>query len=187
MPFPNRSDKDFSTVKGFTLIELLIVITIIISVTVAIVPSFAGYIRNQGVKQAAEQVKSDLRNIQNKAVTGALSDQAINNNPVAYWAVRFSNAARYEYFVSDVATNCPASFSAGQLQGYADLTVGIDVKSSGNKCIFFSMANGSITAINFSANNLIIGYAGSTKTGDCRRIQFNNSGLIYSGTSQACT
>ena len=187
MPRPNCSKNAFSKSKGFTLIELLIVITIIITITVSIVPSFAGYIRNQGVKQANEQVKSDLRSIQNKALTGALSDQTVNAAPVAYWAVRFSNAARYEYFIADVATSCPNSFTSGQLQGYADLASAVEVKSSGYKCIFFSMSNGSISTINFSANNLIVGYAGSTKDGDCRRIQFNTGGLIYTGTSQICT
>lgn len=179
-------------IAGFTLIELLIVITLIISVTVAVVPSFAGYIRNQGVKLASEQVKSDLRTIQNKALAGALSDQEVNSNPVEYWAIRFSagggtGSGRYEYFISDVATGCPSAFLAGQLQGYTDLATDLEVKSSGYKCLFFSMATGSITAINFSGSNLIVGYQGSTKTGDCRRIQFNTNGLIYTGTLQTCT
>jgi prepilin-type N-terminal cleavage/methylation domain-containing protein len=182
----------FNTARGFTLIELLIVITIIISITAAVVPSFAGYIRNQGLKQATEQVKSDLRSIQNKAITGALSDQTINSNPVAYWGVRFSAGSgtgsnRYEYFISDSAATCPLSFNTGQLQGYSEIASGIDVKSAGYKCIYFSMANGTISTINFGSNTLIVGFTGSTQDGDCRRVLFNDSGLIYSSTSQICS
>jgi prepilin-type N-terminal cleavage/methylation domain-containing protein len=179
--------------KGFTLLELLVVITILVAITAAAVPSFAGYIRNQGIRQATEQLKSDLRSIQNKALTGALSDQEVNSNPVAYWGVRFSAGGgsgtnRYEYFISDTATTCPSSFTTGQVQGYAELASTLDIRSSGYKCLYFSMANGSITPINFGSSNvLIVGLSGSTKDGDCRRLLFNTGGLIYTGTSLLCT
>ena len=56
--------------KGFTLIELLIVVTIMAVLTGALIPSFSKYIDNQNVRQALEQVKDDLRNTQNNALTG---------------------------------------------------------------------------------------------------------------------
>src|SRR3989339_1397940 len=102
-PINNRS-------SGFTLIELLIVVTIIVLVTGAAIPSFAGYVRNQTIIQATEQLKSDLRTAQNKAMTGASSTELISGNPARFWGVRFSSGASdtgsntYDYFISDVNT-----------------------------------------------------------------------------------
>lgn len=178
--------------QGFTLVELLIVISILVIVTGAAIPSFAGYIKNQGIKQAQEQLKSDLRNIQNKALTGALSDQTIGTSPVAYWGVRFSpgsgsGATRYEYFIAATNTSCPSgALPSSQLQGYSDLASGIIVRASAYTCVYFSIANGSISS-SPSVTQLIVGYSGSTASGDCRRVHFNSNGLIYSGTSLLCT
>jgi prepilin-type N-terminal cleavage/methylation domain-containing protein len=176
--------------NGFTLVELLIVVSIIIIVTASIVPSFAGYIRNQGVKQAQENLKSDLRNIQNKALTGALSDLQLGSNPVKYWGVRFlPNSGRYEYFVSAVSNTCPSGvLPAQQLQGYSDLVSGLEVKVLGSQCLYFSLSNGDITASPaIIGNQLIVGYTESTASGDCRRVIFNTNGLIYSSISVLCT
>ena len=175
---------------GFTLVELLISITIIVIITVATVPSFAGYIKNQGLKQAQEQLKSDLRNVQNKALAGALSDTLVNGDPVAYWAVRFSAASNsYEYFISDVATAgaCPSgAIPAAQLQGNSSIPTGMEVQSAGYKCLFFSMANGKITPINFTGSEVVVKYSGSSAGGDCRRLGFNTNGLIYTSSITTC-
>ncbi|OGC68697.1 hypothetical protein A2415_01955 [candidate division WWE3 bacterium RIFOXYC1_FULL_39_7] len=179
--------------KGFTLIELLVVVTIIVVITGALIPSFAGYIRNQNVKQAQEQLKSDLRTAQNKALTGTLSDTFVGTNPVAFWGIRFgpgtgTGSNRYEYFVSDVDTACPNPIPVAQAQGYSELSSAMEVKNpSGYKCIFFNIKDGGISTVGFSNLELIVGYSGSTTTGDCRRILFNNRGLIYTTISELCT
>ena len=177
---------------GFTLVELLITITIIAIATAAIIPSFSSFIRNQNVKQAQEQLKSDLRNVQNKALTGALSDATIGTNPVLYWGIRFTagtgtGSPRYETFISAVNTTCPSgAIPAAQLQGYAEVTTDLQVKATNNRCIYFSISNGDISTVNFPAQQVIVGYINGVN-GDCRRILFNSNGLIYTTTSVACS
>ena len=76
-----------SVSKGFTLVELMIVVGILAIVSGIMIPSFSTYTRNQTLKQAQENLKSDLRSAQNKALTGTGSDTLINGNPVLYLAV----------------------------------------------------------------------------------------------------
>ena len=95
--------------KAFTLIELMIVVTIITIVSGASIPAFSKYIRNQNLKQAREQLKSDFRNIQNKALTGALSDQQIGSPPqkMEFWGISFTaNSPNYTFFISPTDVNC---------------------------------------------------------------------------------
>ncbi|RJR27398.1 prepilin-type N-terminal cleavage/methylation domain-containing protein [candidate division WWE3 bacterium] len=179
--------------SGFTLVELLVVVTIIVLVTGALIPSFAGYIRNQNVKQAQEQLKSDMRNIQNKALTGTLSDTTIGPNPVEYWGIRFNSGAgtgsnRYEFFISDTNTTCPDPIPVAQAQGHSEIQNTLEIKVTGGfRCMYFSIRDGSINTVNFPGTQLIVGYVGSTTSGDCRRILFNTRGLIYTNSSLLCT
>jgi type II secretory pathway pseudopilin PulG len=182
-----------NTQSAFTMVELLLVITIIVVTTAAIIPSFTSYIRNQNVKQGIEQLKSDLRNIQNKALTGSLSDQTISGSPVLYWGVRFTPGAApatgsgtYEYFIS-ANTTCPnGAIPAAQLQGSSSLSTDLHVKTNANRCMFFSIASGGITT-SPAFTEAIVGYRTSTASGDCRRVTFNANGLIFISTSLACT
>lgn len=48
------------------------VVSIIAIIGGGIIPSFSQYLNDQNLKQAQEQLKSDLRTIQNKALTGPL-------------------------------------------------------------------------------------------------------------------
>lgn len=183
--------ENFTFAEGFTLVELLVVITIIVITTAAIIPSFTGYLRNQGVKQGVEQVKSDIRSIQNKALTGALSDQSISGNPVTHWGIRFgpgtgTGSPTYEFFIS-TDTTCPGgAIPAAQLQGTGSLTSDLQIKIGAYRCMFFSISNGDITS-NLAGNLVIVGYVGSAASGDCRRLFFNANGLVYSSTSILCT
>jgi len=71
------SDKN----KGFSFVELLIVVSLITLISGAALPGFNSYIKSQNLKQAAEQVASDLRTVQNKALGGVLS----SDSSVVYW------------------------------------------------------------------------------------------------------
>ena len=177
--------------RGFTLIELLIVVTIMVLVTGAVIPSFAGYIRNQNLKQAQEQVKSDLRTAQNKALTGALSDQTVNSNPVAYWGVRFhpqtaTDYNAYDLYVSDTNTGCPNSFVAGQLQETLEISNELNFKSNSYQCVYFSLSNGATNSLNFPSSRVLLGYTTGSDPGDCRKVVFNGNGLIYSTNDELC-
>lgn len=184
------SNKQLRLSFGFTLVELLIVITIIVIITGALIPSFTGYIKNQNLKQTQEQLKSDIRSIQNKALTGALSDEFINGtDPVNFWAIKFTTGSNdYDYFVStdDTSSDCPDSIPADQYQNSDDIPSDMEIKSgSGKSCMFFNILNGDVTTTGFSSP-LIFGYTGSGTSGNCRRVIFKTTGLIVSNNDLSC-
>lgn len=169
--------------QGFTLIELLITIVIISILSVGIVPSFTGYIRNQNLRQAQEQLKSDLRSVQNKALTGSLSDQIVGGARMRFWGIKFlMNSNIYHFFISSINTTCPTTYSAGQYQRSAKFDQNITIRSSNSpsgSCMFFSVDNGDITVLGAgSASPIILGY-GSTSAVNSRRVHFNSSGIVY--------
>jgi len=56
--------------RGFTLIELLVVVAISMILAMVGIPSFNNYTRRQVLVQAAENFKSDLQRMQNRARSG---------------------------------------------------------------------------------------------------------------------
>ena len=156
--------------KAFTLVELMISITIITIISASIIPAFSRYIRNQNLKQAQEQLKSDLRNIQNKALTGSLSDQFINgNSKMKYWGVKFTQGFQsYEFFISALDTDCTVPMLSQGTNSFSD-----GIKSLSNSgCMFFSISNGGISSLE---SPIIIGYSND----ESKEILFNSTGLIY--------
>lgn len=177
MNLPRKLEVKVSKVKslqaGFTLIELLISITIITIITAGIIPAFSNYIRNQNLKQAQEQLKSDLRTVQNKALTGALSDQTVGGNLMKYWVIKFvNNTNTYYYFIASSNSSCPDTPPNNQGTGY--FTSSIKVQSSGG-CLFFAISDGGISGL---ASPIVVGY--STTPSEERSVKFNSTGLIYS-------
>ena len=170
--------------KGFTLLELLIAVSIISILSAGIIPSFSSYIRNQNLKQAQEWVKSDLRSVQNRALTGALSNTIIGGLAIEYWGITFTGGTEpYSYFISVYNNACPPNPASSSLQGTGVLTSGIVYSGgSGDKdCIFFSRKNGDISTFSWTTANAVnIKYVGDTAF---RTVNFNPSGLIFS-TSQ---
>ena len=85
----------FALRKGYTLIELLIVIAIF-GITISIVTaSYLTFERSQRFKNAATQLKSDIRYAQNKALTGDKSQPAClaSNKVLVGWYVSLSPEA----------------------------------------------------------------------------------------------
>lgn len=164
--------------SGFTLIELLLVVTIISIITVGIIPGFSNYIKNQNLKQSQEQIKSDLRSTQNKALTGSLSDQLVGGVAMNFWGMKFTNeSSSYDYFISVVDTSCPPPSTS---QGSGKLSNGLVVKGlSASGCLFFSVQDGGISSQGFgSANSVTVGYPNPST--QVKNIFFNSAGLIYS-------
>ena len=168
------------TENGFTLIELLISISIIVIVTGALVPSFSNYIRTQNLRQAQEQLRSDLRSIQNKALTGTLSSETFSGNPIKYWGVRFAkNSGTYDFFVAS-ALSCPTTLPGLQNQGSGKFNSGIVIKNniSGYECLFFNISDGGISnTAGITSSTILMGYPDDTKD---LGVYFNNAGLVCS-------
>jgi len=165
---------------GFTLIELLLVVTIISIITVGIIPGFSSYIKNQNLKQAQEQIKSDLRSTQNKALTGSLSDQLVGGTAMKFWGMKFENEnSTYQHFISAVDTSCPPPLTS---QGNGKLANDLVIKGLATSgCIFFSVKDGGISTQGFgTAEYVTVGYPNPTTTPTPKTIKFNSTGLIYS-------
>lgn len=174
--------------KGFTLIELLVVMSIIAILGGGIIPSFSRYLKDQNLKQAQEQLKSDLRTVQNRALTGALSDATVGTPeaPVLYWGISFqppfdnSGTSTYRSFVSNSASSCPPSSKIDQ----GTYTLKNNIKCFGpSVCLFFSIKNGDLIRVGGFDNYIDLKYSASDFCGpggkNCQRVNFNSSGLIY--------
>jgi prepilin-type N-terminal cleavage/methylation domain-containing protein len=160
--------------QAFTLIELMIVISIIVVMTAALLPSFTGYLKSQTLLQAREQLKSDMRNTQNKALNDASGDQTISGNTIQYWGMRISSATAYTYFYS-VNNNASACTGASNHVDQGSNTLPTNVTfSSGvvNGCLFFSLADGSISSV--LVTSPITLHEGSLS----KNTYFNSAGLV---------
>ncbi len=173
LPCPKKITAD--NLLGFTLVELMLVVGIIAIVTGALIPSFSGYIKTQNLKQAQENVRSELRSAQNRALTGSLSDTYVGSDRVKYWVFyTTANSSSYSFYTSAQNTSCnPANFSAAH--STQTLTNGITFNISAAKCIFFDMSDGSINAVPASPLSVSV-WAGS---GASKTVSFNSAGLIY--------
>jgi prepilin-type N-terminal cleavage/methylation domain-containing protein len=166
-----------NTSGGFTLLELMIVVTIIGIISAGLIPAFSTYIKNQNLKQAQEQLKSDMRTIQNKALTGALSDQMVGGLFIKYWGIKFvNNSNTYDFFVS-TNTTCPGAYAVGAYQGRGTFGSSLKIQTANTQCVFFDLSNGDIVSTLISGTGTAsVGYSST----DLKSVFFNSSGLIYS-------
>jgi len=166
---------------GFTLIELLIVVSMITVLSGLMIPGFTNYLNNQNIRQAQERLKSDLRTIQNKALTGVGL-----RTGVEYWGLKINsdNADHYYYFTSsnDDAGACnaaPITERSEKLPGAVVITNGTSAT-----CVFFSFNSGDATVVNAGTGGrtIKVGYAG----GNCSGVTINPFGLIYAEDVALC-
>jgi prepilin-type N-terminal cleavage/methylation domain-containing protein len=188
------------TSPAFTLIELLMVVSIITIISGAIIPSFTGYLKGQTLKNAKEQFKNDLRSIQNKSLTGSLSDQNVigggvsaPGQPVRYWIVkywyttnRYRTYAVYDFLnqgsnrgLNLICTNLPNSVAtAGDTrpQGVYYLPSGTTFAgvANGFDCLIFKTSDGAL-------QNSAGAYSGTlslVQGSDTKNITWNYTGKI---------
>ncbi|AHB40386.1 MAG: hypothetical protein ACD_25C00092G0002 [uncultured bacterium] len=174
-----------SASKGFTLVELMIVVGILAVVSGIMIPSFSGYTRNQTLKQAQENLKSDLRSAQNRALTGTGADTLINGNPALYWAVLYSDVAgsngTYSFYLT-ASNSCTVNAT---LQQTVTLSSGISIVSSGAHCLLFSLEDGSVfernatTGLTVPIPDTTISLRHSSDTATVKNILINKAGLIF--------
>jgi prepilin-type N-terminal cleavage/methylation domain-containing protein len=167
--------------KAFTLIELLMVVSILTIVAGITIPSFTGYMKNQTLKNAQDQFKSDLRSVQNLALTGSKYDTSVTYNsitsPAKYWVLKWNNAGStytsyliYDFIAkgSSYTAICASLSGSSVTQTSYNLPSGVTFLKSKllasesvctNECIFFNMFDGgtqftSTTGSNCNTNNL---------------------------------
>ena len=163
--------------KGFTLIELLVVISIIAIIGGGIIPSFSKYTKDQNLKQAQEQLKSDLRTIQNKALTGAMSNTPIGGVRIKYWGVSLTDGSEsVNYFISTDTTCPPGATSSHQGEFKIPNTV---VYKGNMRCLFFDIKNGDITSNVLITTPIKIDYSSAKPTDPGKTITLTSAGLIY--------
>ncbi|MEA2020829.1 MAG: prepilin-type N-terminal cleavage/methylation domain-containing protein [Patescibacteria group bacterium] len=96
-------NKDF----GFTLIELLVVVALIGILTAITLPYFGDFARSQTLNQGVEQIKSDLRTVQNRAQNGI--DKKDGSTEYFWWGVDFdSGSGSYRLVQSSNDENNPS-------------------------------------------------------------------------------
>lgn len=166
--------------KGFTLIELLVVMSIVAIIGGGIIPSFSNYLKEQNLKQAQELVKSELRTIQNRALTGASSNEEIVVGVRArYWGVLFrSDSGVVSSFIS-IDTSCPLVSGEYTPKGDFTITNGVVFKDSADRCMFFDIKNGDITSNVPITTPIKIDYLNAEPTDPGKTITFTSAGLIY--------
>jgi len=175
--------------SGFTLIELLIVISLIVVITGAVVPSFNTYIDNQNVKQAQQTVIDDLRTVQNKALNGELAQTELglgSDEKVEYWGVEFTPGSdTYDLFISVNTSTCAGvEPSRRQEVSTSKKLPGGSVVRSNSGCMFISYDNGDIA--NTITDTITVGPAVAA-VDVCRRITVSTNGLIQAEGGTGCT
>jgi prepilin-type N-terminal cleavage/methylation domain-containing protein len=172
--------------SGFTLIELLIVISIISIMSAASIPGFRGFIRGQNVKQSMEQVKSDLRSVQTKAMVGTLSDET----DVSYWGITFvAGQSNYKNYTFN------SLFSSGVLQGISENLVG-DAVIRQNRTIYFQIPSGDAYYFSGTSHPKCNDASGTAATctvivgpvtgSNCSRIRINSAGALFKEEGVVC-
>lgn len=162
--------------NAFTLIELLLVISVMTILTGAMIPSFTSYMKDQSIKQSVEQVKNDLRTIQNNVLTDSLPPEIPLTLPM-YWGVLFEvNSPNYYYFHNASNSTCD-----GLKDETKKFVLPNSITSLDTYCIFFDFADGAASGSNYVAVK-------DNRTTMC--VKVNSAGLISTGVwnegSSAC-
>jgi prepilin-type N-terminal cleavage/methylation domain-containing protein len=182
---------------GFTLIELMVVIGLVAILSGAILPNFSTYINNQNRKQAQEQVKSDLRTIQNRALTGVGY-----TSTDTHWGIYFGvGSSTYSFLkivgpIKDASTCIASTEKSNILPANHVIRTIPDPLNTNAFCVFFSFDNGDMTWVTDDGSvktdcatngpspcNIYIG----TPTGTtCSLVGLNSAGLIINNSETTC-
>lgn len=111
---------------GFTLIELIVVAAIIVTLTGLGIAGYNSFNQKQILKQSAEEVKSNLRDAQNRALSGEKVYPDCDNRVLNYWVFTITSATEYKIEGScDSSTFGSKSFTLPN--GLTFTTTGINI------------------------------------------------------------
>lgn len=123
---------------GFTLIELLITVVIIALLTGLTIPYFQDFSKRQELQRGVEQVRTDLRTVQNRAVSGV--DRKVDTTEYFWWGISFTLESGTYEFCQGEDESAPA----------CDLVVrerdlpGADLEVVAGRAIWFKMITGEV-------------------------------------------
>lgn len=118
--------------SGFTLIELLVVLGVMGVLIVVGLAGLVAYSREQALKNAARELRTNLRFAQSKAIVGEKPTSCTSN--LTAYSLEFSGATSYS-----IKALCSAQITVASFKLPTDVT-----KSSGAGSITFTVSTGSI-------------------------------------------
>jgi prepilin-type N-terminal cleavage/methylation domain-containing protein len=149
--------------RAFTLIELLIVVSIVTIMAGITIPRLTGYTKNQDLKQAQEQVKNDLRTVQNRALSGV----GTSNEELLFWGIDFDKDTDDYSLIS-----CKDSACNDLINTQSSEKLPGDVVLKNSTTISFSVENGDA----FTSNYTVV--LGTSSGSICKGVNVNGAGLI---------
>jgi prepilin-type N-terminal cleavage/methylation domain-containing protein len=180
--------------KSFTLVELLMVVSIISIITGATIPSFSNYIKNRTVLQAKDQLKNDLRTLQNKALANDSYDTTLTyvpdgggsttTGPAKYWTVKFFNNTDYYKFYADWGYSNPSTHCGSlptdngadnRYRSTAYLPEGSLFNMGADYCLYFGMTKAETTS---STSGQLSGTVSFTLSSQTSTVKWNYGGLV---------
>ncbi|MCL5783890.1 MAG: prepilin-type N-terminal cleavage/methylation domain-containing protein [Patescibacteria group bacterium] len=102
--------------RGFTLLEILAVVALMASLLVFVLPQLTQFNKIQGLQQGASQLQSDLREVQNNAISGVLCP---DSTKASDWYLEFKNN-NYYY----LKPTCSPLVTTPQIGFPANVTIG---------------------------------------------------------------
>jgi len=124
---------------GFTLIELLIAITIVALLTAVTVPAFLRFSARQELSQGVADVKTDLRTVQNRAISGI--DRQVGGVDYYWWGIKFTAESGDYSFVKSSALDDPDS-AVVSVREKSLSGAGLEIVA--DKTIWFKMITGEV-------------------------------------------
>ena len=161
--------------SGFTLIELLIAITIVALLTAVTVPAFLRFSVRQELSQGVAGVKTDLRTVQNRAISGI--DREVGGVDYYWWGIEFAAESGDYDFVKSSNSDDPNDPGDGVIAVRTKSLPGSGLQIVGGGTVWFKMVTGEV----FGTGAVVIRRVGcdcTERPDDCQDVTVSAGGRI---------
>ena len=154
---------------GFTLVELLIATTIVALLTAITIPAFLRFSARQELSQGVAGVKTDLRTVQNRAVSAI--DRKVGGTDFYWWGIEFTaGEGDYDFVKSSNLNNPDDGVTVVRTKSLPGS--GLETVDSGT--VWFKMVTGEVA----NAGDIVIRRVGGACPGDCLTVTVSVGGRI---------